>query len=49
MCVIKKNSEDHNQEPTYDEITQYRKDIPMDENSAYYSHTKCFEKIIISP
>ena len=38
MCVAKKNSGDHNQEPTYDEITQCRKDIPMDENSAY-GHT----------
>ena len=36
MCVAKMStSEDLNQQPTYEEITQYRKGIPMEENTAY--------------
>ena len=35
MCVAKKTSEDLNQQPTYEEITQCHKDILMDENVAY--------------
>ena len=41
LCVIKrmgvanKTSEDHNQQPTYEEITQCPKDILMEENAAY--------------
>ena len=43
MCVAKKTLDNHNQEPTYEEIAQCRKDISMDENTAY-GHIKCFEK-----
>ena len=42
MCVAKKISEDSNQQPTYEEIIQCRKDIPMDENTAY-GNIKSFE------
>jgi membrane protein implicated in regulation of membrane protease activity len=36
-CVDKKTlDEDHvNQEPTYEDITQCRKEMPMEENAAY--------------
>ena len=43
MCVAKKTSEDPKQQPVYEEIAQCRKDIPMDENTAY-SNIKCSEK-----
>ena len=42
ICVAKKTSkEDHNQQPTYEEITQYHKDnvIIMEENAAYVKKT----------
>ena len=36
VCVAKKTlEEDHNQPPTYEEITQCHKDILMEENDAY--------------
>ena len=35
MCVAKKTSEDHNQQPTYEEITQCHKEVQMEENTAY--------------
>ena len=35
ICVTKKPSEDHNQQQTYEEITQCHRDIPMEENAAY--------------
>ena len=36
MCVTKKTSEeDHNQQPTYEEITQCHKEVLMEENAAY--------------
>ena len=35
MCVTKKTLDDHNQEPTYEEIIRCHKAIPMEENAAY--------------
>ena len=34
-CLAKKTLDDHNKEPTYEEITQSHKAIPMEENAAY--------------
>jgi ABC-type siderophore export system fused ATPase/permease subunit len=36
MCMAKKTSEeDRNQQPTYEDIIQSHKEIPMEENTAY--------------
>ena len=40
ICVTKETSEDPNQQPTYEEITQCYKDILMEENAAYGNITR---------
>ena len=36
MCVARKTpKEDHNQQPAYEEITQFHKEVLMKENAAY--------------
>ena len=40
-CVAKNTlGEDHNQQPTYEEIIQYHKELSMEENAAYV-HITC--------
>ena len=43
-CVAKNTSEeDRNQQPTYEEIIQYHKEISTEENAAY-AHITCADK-----
>ena len=40
ICVTKETSEDPNQQPTYEEITQCYEDMLMEENAAYGNITR---------